>query len=69
MIIENPEIYIGEKLIVHLNDGSRFQCVGYGYSYDFDENDEEFLELTVVSEKTGLFCDLIENEVVSIEMR
>ena len=69
MIVENPDIYIGKKLIVHFNDGTLFSCVGYGYSYDFDENDEEFLEFTVFSEKTGLYCDFIEKEIDSIEIK
>lgn len=67
MKIPDPDIYFGKKIKVNLIDAPAIIGKLYGYDYDFDDNDKEFLEFDVENEN-GLVASLIEEDIESIEV-
>lgn len=67
MKIENPDFYFGKKIKVTSPDG--YSLVGelYGYDYDFDDDNNEFLEFDVEA-KDGRIASFTEPEIESIEV-
>lgn len=67
MKIPNPDDYIGKNVIVHFIDGDTMKGKFIGYSYDYDDNGDEFLEIDVDS-PSGIGYSFTEGEAVRIEV-
>ena len=67
MIIEDPEIYFGEKIKVFSTNGRVTIGELYGYDYDVDDDGNKFLEFDVENE-IGLLIGFTEGEIERIEI-
>lgn len=67
MKIEDPDIYYGKTLKILSPDGTVTVGELDGYSYDYDDDGNEVLELDVENED-GLLIGLTEDEIEKIEV-
>lgn len=67
MKIDNPDVYFGKKIKVVSYRGVTNIGELYGYNYDFDDNENEFLEFDV-EVGNGRIVSYTENEIESIEV-
>lgn len=67
MRIDAPEIYFGKKIKITSVDGHVTIGELYGFDYDVDDDDNDFLEFDVET-KYGLVVTFTEDEIESIEV-
>lgn len=67
MKIPDPEIYFGKKIKVILVDAPPIVGELYGFDYDIDDDNNEYLEFDVENEN-GLVASLVEEDIESIEV-
>lgn len=58
----------GKRLRLVFTDGKSMECLFDGYSYDFDEEDKEFLELDFERLSDGLCICVTPAELQSVEV-
>lgn len=58
----------GKRLRLHFSDGGEIDCVFYGYSYDYDDSDNEILEIDFECLDTGLLIGTTPDELDRIEL-
>lgn len=58
----------GKRLRLHFLDGDELDCVFYGYSYDYDDSDNEILEIDFERLDNGLLIDTTPEELDYIEL-
>ena len=58
----------GKKLHIFFTDGSNVDCKFDGYSYDYDDDDNEILELTFKRIVDGTYFDATADEIEKIEL-
>lgn len=67
MRIDAPEIYFGKRIKITSVSGRVTIGELYGFDYDIDDDDNEFLEFDVET-KYGLIVTFTEDEIESIEV-
>lgn len=67
MKIPDPEFYFGKKIKITSPDGHVLIGELYGFDYDIDDNDVEYLEFDVEAEN-GLIASYTEDEIESLEI-
>lgn len=68
MRIEHPDDYLGKKIVLHFTDGDTMTCKLIGYSFDYDDDGNEFSELDVETIPGGREIGLAEMEIDHIEI-
>ncbi len=67
MNIPAPDIYFGKRLKVYSTDGGATVGDFFGFSYDYDDDDNEVLDFDVMRED-GFLIGFTEDEVDRIEV-
>lgn len=67
MNIPAPDIYFGKKIKVYSPDGDATVGRLFGFSYDYDDNDNEILDFDVERED-GFLIGFTEDEIERIEI-
>ena len=65
IIIDDPQALIGKRVIVVSSDGDSTIGEFCGYNYDYDDDDNMFIEFDV-EDADGFLNEFTENEVKSI---
>lgn len=68
MKIPNPDVYFGKTLRVYDVDGGITEGKFAGFNYDYDDEDNLFLEFDVDDSATGLGISFTEGEIERIEV-
>ncbi len=68
MRIKHPDDYWGKKIALHFADGDTMICELIGYSFDYDDDGNEFAELDVETIPGGREIGLTEMEIDHIEI-
>lgn len=67
MNIPAPDIYFGKRIIVYSPDGDITEGNFFGFSYDYDEDDNEILDFDIMLDD-GILIGFTENEISRIEV-
>jgi len=67
MNIPAPDIYFGKKIKVYATDGDVTVGNFFGFSYDYDDDDNEVLDFDVMRED-GFLIGFTEDEIDRIEV-
>lgn len=67
MKIPDPDVYLAKKIKVFSVDGIVTVGDFFGYSYDYDDDGNEFVELDVEN-SDGFLIGYTENEISRIEV-
>lgn len=67
-VLDFLEENYGKKLRVVFVGGNAMNCIFDGYNYDYDDNDNEIVELTFRNTDNGLYVGATPEEMVSVEL-
>lgn len=67
MNIPAPDIYFGKRIRVYSPEGDFTEGNFFGFSYDYDEDDNEILDFDVMRDD-GILIGFTENEISRIEV-
>ncbi len=67
MNIPAPDIYFGKKIRVYSPDGDITEGNFFGFSYDYDDDDNEVLDFDVMRDD-GFLIGFTEEEIERIEI-